>query len=91
MASKDLRINDEIRVREKDVETTKEKVFQVCARPVAEVDRQLVERQQTLLDKPTLMPIDFRKTDIEEAKFQELKEKPKDKPDDIISEDDYRE
>ncbi len=78
---------EETRVRKIDVEKSKNKIFLTCAMPVAEVDKQLANRQRLLLGKPLLKSLDIPKDNIEEGKFVEIKPKPKD----IINKEDYRE
>jgi heme-degrading monooxygenase HmoA len=63
---------DEVTVRQVDVQTSKEKILSLYARPVKEVDRELAERQRLLLGMSTVQPLDLSKADVEEAEFVEV-------------------
>ncbi|MBN2090350.1 type IV secretion system DNA-binding domain-containing protein [candidate division KSB1 bacterium] len=52
---------DEVKVRQVDVQTSKEKILSLYARPVKEVDREIKERQRFLLGMPTTQPLDISK------------------------------
>jgi hypothetical protein len=70
---------EDVIVREVDVEKSKERIFLTCTSPVIEVDKQLKERQQLLLGKPSSQPVDFSKANIEDAEFVEVKKEKKEK------------
>lgn len=79
---------DEVRVRQVDVQRSKEKIYLTCTTPVIEVDKQLQARQQFLLGKSTSVPLDLSKADVEEAEFVEVKQ-PETKPKDVIDKENY--
>ncbi|MBD3337842.1 MAG: hypothetical protein GF353_01950 [Candidatus Lokiarchaeota archaeon] len=65
---------EDVKVRQIDVQKSKEKILSICARPVGEVDKELAERQRVLLGMPAAQPLDLSSADIEEAEFEEIPE-----------------
>jgi len=83
---------EEVRVRQIDVERAKEQIYLQYARPVNQIELEIEERRKGLLAAPQQPPIEFKPPKIEKpATKSEPKPSRKDEPDDIITEDDYRE
>jgi len=83
---------EEVRVRQIDVERAKEQIYLQYARPVNQIELEIEERRKGLLAAPQQPHIEFKPPKIEKpATKPEPQPSRKDEPDDIITEDDYRE